>query len=256
MSDSSNNDPFFVGYLGIPKGLRFFLAAAALLLIGGFGILALSIGTAQNDPGDASFEFSWGPQTLTGILQAAPYPILHVTSGSKHIPAGKTILLSGNGKRGIVPRATPLDGQLVQVTGIALKRGDLDMLQLRGGTNGLRKADAGVGQSISIKALGRWRLTGEICDGKCLSGAMRPGRGLSHKACANFCLRGGIPPVFVSSAPVEGRNFFLMGTLDDKALPPDVLNHVATYISVEGVVERHGAMHIFKIDPASVEFAK
>ncbi len=252
MNDPENK-PFFVGYLGIPAKLRLFLAAAAVVLIAGFAALGLSIGATQDDPGTASFQFALGPQTLTGTLEAGPYPILHVSVGTEHIPAGRTVILSGNGKRGVAPRAEPLDGQLVEVTGIALKRGDLDMLQLRGGKKGLRKADQGVGQSQPVKNLGRWQLSGEICDGKCLAGAMRPGRGLSHKACANLCISGGLPPVFVSSAPVDGRNFFLMGTKDGKALGPELLDHVAHYVSVEGEIEQRGQLHIFKIDPASLK---
>ena len=253
--NSSNNDPFFVGYLSTPKKLLPFLFTAAFVAIAGFAAMALLIGAKQDDPGDASFRFAWGAQTLTGVLEAAPYPIVHVTAGTKHIPTGRTIMLSGNGKRGVASRAQPLDGQLVQVTGIALKRGDLDMLQLRGGTKGLKKAENGVGQSVPVKQLGGWRLTGEICDGKCLAGAMRPGRGLSHKACANLCLNGGLPPVFVSTAPVDGRSFFLMGSLDGKALTPDVFDHVALYITLEGLVERRGQLHIFKIDPKSLKLA-
>lgn len=252
---SSPNDPFFVGYLKTPKPLRFFLLASALVLIGAFAAVALTVGVSQDDPGSASFEFALGPQTLTGQLEAAPYPMLHVTIGNKNIPAGRTIMLSGNGKRGVAPRAKPLDGEIVEVTGIALKRGDIDMLQLRGGTKGLRKADTGGGQSKPVVPLGRWRLTGEICDGKCLYGAMRPGRGLSHKACANLCISGGVPPVFVSTAPVDGRSFFLMGTADGQPLGEEILSHVAHYIVVEGVVERRGQLHIFKIDPDTIRLA-
>jgi len=42
----------------------------------------------------------------------------------------------------------------------------------------------------------RW--TGEIIDPKCYAGSMKPGDGKTHKACAALCLRGGIPPVFVT----------------------------------------------------------
>ncbi|MGI9407137.1 MAG: hypothetical protein ACR2O4_12275 [Hyphomicrobiaceae bacterium] len=249
---ASERDPFFVGYLPVPGGLRVFLTAVAFFLFGGFVASALLIGGTQDDPGDAAFRYDWGRQTLTGVLDASPYPVLHVTRGTKRIPAGRTVLLSGNGKRGVQTRAAPLDGQHVEISGVALKRGDIDMVQLRNGRNGLKKAD-GAAQPASVEKLGRWRLSGEICDGKCLSGAMRPGRGLSHRACANFCLIGGIPPVFVSSAPVDGREFFLMASRDGKTLGPDLLNHVAQYISVEGAIEKRGNIHVFMIDPSSVK---
>jgi hypothetical protein len=95
--------------------------------------------------------------------------------------------------------------------------------------------------------LGKWRLSGEICDGKCLSGAMRPGRGLSHRACANLCLIGGVPPVFVSAEPVDGEEFFLMADENGDPLPDQYLDHVAVYISLDGEIERRGNIRVFKV---------
>ena len=39
-------------------------------------------------------------------------------------------------------------------------------------------------------------LVGEILDAKCWFGAMRPGYGRTHKACAALCARGGLPLAF------------------------------------------------------------
>ncbi|MGI9422759.1 MAG: hypothetical protein ACR2PA_06170, partial [Hyphomicrobiaceae bacterium] len=103
------------------------------------------------------------------------------------------------------------------------------------------------------EALGRWRLKGEICDGKCLAGAMRPGRGLAHRACANLCLIGGVPPIFVASEPVAGSQFFLLADQDGNALPDAYLNHVAVYISLDGTIERRGKILLFKVDLASLK---
>ena len=82
---------------------------------------------------------------------------------------------------------------------------------------------------------------------------MRPGTGLAHRACANLCLVGGVPPVFVSSAPVEGEEFLLIGGPDGGPLPEALLDVTALYISVEGRVERRGDLLVFLIDPASIE---
>jgi hypothetical protein len=247
-----NQTPFFVGYLPIPQGLKLFLVVISGLLIGGFAALALAIGTAQGNPGDGDFQWGWGPQEVTGRLEIRPYPLLHVTTGSKHIPAGRTLLLSGVGKKGVQPRVAKLDGRLVRLKGFALKRGEIDALQV--GDN--KKAIAALeGQApvIKIESLGRWRLKGEICDGKCLSGAMRPGRGLSHRACANLCLIGGAPPVFVSSAPVDGNDFFVMGDSKGNPLPPEFLRHVSVFVSLEGTIERRGNIMVFKADLSSLK---
>ena len=245
-------DPFFLGWAQkLPAGPRRFLpllALALLLLFGGAGFL---VGATQNDPGDGAFRWDWGRQEATGLLTAEPYPVLQVTRSDRY-PAGTALLLSGIGKRGVQARATPLAGRLVTVSGIALKRGDLDMLQLRGGEAGLAAAE-GSPPAIPAVSLGRWRLTGEICDGKCYAGAMRPGRGLAHKACANLCLIGGLPPVFVSTGPVEGQSFFLMAGPDGGPVTAAILDSTAVLVEVEGEIERRGQLLVFKIDPATLE---
>ncbi len=248
----SKKDPFFVGYLSVPEGLKLFLIATVALLLGCFAALALTIGGTQDDPGDGAFRFDWGRQTLIGILEASPYPIVHVTKGTKRIPTGSTVLLSGNGKRGVQSRTTPLDGELVEISGVAIKRGNIEMLQLRGGRNGIKKV-AGSVQMPSSKLLGRWRLSGEICDGKCFTGTMRPGRRLSHKACANLCLINGAPPIFVSSAPVNGTRFFLLVNSEGEALDNKFFHHVAQFISLEGTVEKRGNLHLLKADLSSLK---
>ena len=126
------------------------------------------------------------------------------------------------------------------------------MLQLRGGKQGLAAAD-GAAPEVMTEQLGRWKLAGEICDGKCLAGAMRPGRGLAHKACANLCLIGGVPPVFVSSQPVEGAEFLLITGPDGGELPRSAYDYVAQYVSLEGDIERRGDLLVLRLDPATLE---
>lgn len=250
--NQQNETPFFVGYLPVPQGLKVFLVVVSGLLIGGFAALALAIGTAQSNPGDGGFQWGWGPQEVTGRLEIHPYPLLHVTTGSKNIPAGRTLLLSGVGKKGVQPRVAKLDGQLVRMKGFALKRGEIDALQVGDGKMAIAALD-NAAPAITIEPLGRWRLKGEICDGKCLAGAMRPGRGLSHRACANLCLIGGAPPVFVSNAPIEGNDFFVMGDSEGKPLPPEILRYVSVFVSLEGTVERRGNIMVFKADLKSLK---
>jgi hypothetical protein len=244
--------PFFIGFVDAPKELRPFLLTVAALLVVAFAGLALAIGSTQDEPADASFRFDWGPQTVKGVLENDPYPILHVTEGSEHVDAGTTIMLSGVGKNGVQGRSADLEGRLVQATGIMLKRGALDMMQVGGQADRLMAID-GEADAVDSEALGTWRLAGEICDGKCLAGAMRPGRGLSHKACANLCLVGGVPPVFVSSSPLEGSEFLLIGGADGGPMPDVLLDQVATYVEIEGEVERRGSLLVLKADPATLK---
>lgn len=262
MGNSKTKDVFFAGWGKIPKELRLFLMSLTLSLIAFFGILSYLISSTQNDPGDAAFI---GRGNAIGILQAKPYPVLHVIE-SKRYETGQVIMLNGNGKRGVVDRAAELDGKVVRINGARLKRGDLDAMQLRGGKNGLRQVEVMDGMSkstmtaddfrIKTEQLGRWKLSGEICDGKCLSGAMRPGSGLAHKACANLCLIGGVPPVFVSASPIEGSEFLMMANEDGEAVTEEILQHTATYVEIEGDIERRGNMLVFKISSETISVIK
>ncbi|MEM6578658.1 MAG: hypothetical protein AAF678_09205 [Pseudomonadota bacterium] len=249
---SDDKTPFFVGYLAVPTDLRFFVwALTATLLMVSVGI-GYWIGTTQDDPGPGAFRFDFGPQTVSGVIELTPLPVLHVTEGNERIATGRTLMLSGQGKNGAQNRPAAIDGQRVTASGILLQRGELDMLQLRGGTNGLDVAE-GSGEVPASEDLGRWRLAGEICDGKCLAGAMRPGRGLAHKACANLCLIGGVPPVFVSTQPVEGSAFLMISGPGREAIPEAVYDFMAQYISVEGRVSRHGDLLVFAMEPETIE---
>ena len=241
---------FFVFYLKVPSSLRKFLFQVSLLFLIGFVGMGFLLGVTQDDPGRAGYV---GTQTLTGVLELNPYPLLRVTEGNDVIPSGRTLMLTGGGKSGIMSRAIPLSGELVRVSGMLLKRGDLDMLQLRGGSRGISSADGVAPTTLpTTESLGRWRVAGEICDGKCLSGAMNPGRGLAHKACANLCLLGGIPPVFVSTRPIENSEYFLVASSDGGELPLTAYDYVGNFIEMEGELERRGDLLIFKLDEQSV----
>lgn len=249
---SDHNKPFFVGYLAIPDPLRRFLAVTSLVLVAGFIAFSLAIGGTQDDPGNAAFRFDYGRQTVTGVVSLTPYPLLHVTQGNDLIEPGDTLMLAGAGKSGVEPRAIPLEGQLATVTGVVLERGTIDMLQLIGGERGLSAAE-GDADPVIIELLGRWKLAGEICDGKCLNGAMRPGRGIAHKACAALCLLGDVPPVFVTTQPVDGSEFMLITGPDGAPLPDEAYDFIGQFITLEGELERHGGILVLRMDPATME---
>ena len=247
-----SDKPFFVGYLPAPGPLRVFLLAISVTLVAGLAAAGYLIGATQDDPGPAAFRFDYGRQTVKGIVEMTPYPVLHVTEGNDRIKPGDSFLMTAGSKAGVDSRAEPLIGKLVEVSGVILERGDLYMMQLRGGKNGLKPAE-GDAQEIIPEPQGRWKLAGEICDGKCLAGAMRPGRGLAHKACANLCLLGDVPPIFVSSQPILGEEFLLITGPDGTRLPEAAYDYVAQFVSVEGEVTKHGDLLVFAIDTDTLE---
>ena len=240
-------DGFFIGWgKKFPKGLGSFLIAVCLFTLGIFAGTAFSFVVSQDDPGDGSFR---GRQNLVGVIKAEPYPVLHVLPGERY-PDGHSIMLTGQGKRGVARQTKPLDGQVVRVRGALIKRGDLDMVQV--GRRIMPVKDQTAPQ-VKIESLGKWKLSGEICDGKCYAGAMRPGNGLAHKACANLCLVGGIPAVFVSKGAVNGSNFFMLTDSKGQPLDDRLYDLTAVLLTAEGEIERHGDLHVFKMDLDSVE---
>ena len=128
------------------------------------------------------------------------------------------------------------------------------MLQLRGGRNGLQAVE-GTAPAIPAEPQGRWELTGEICDGKCLAGAMRPGTGLAHKACASMCLLGDVPPVFVSSQPVMGEQFLLITGPEGTRLPSEAYDWIAQYVTAAGNITRRGDLLVWEIEPETIRRA-
>lgn len=254
-----SDGPFFVGYGKVPTGLRGFLIAvvAALFVM----VVAVSAAGAfwQGGTGAGRFRFDLGRQSITGVIELTPTPLLHVTQGTDDIPAGHALMLAGPGKNGVLERVAEFDGALVTVTGILLDRGDLDMLQVIGNANGLMPADAMVAAEGEVpdipvpEPLGRWRLVGEICDGKCEAGAMNPGRGIAHRACASLCLIGGLPPVFVLQQPVEGASFLMIAGEAGNPMPEALYDWVAGYVSLEGEITRHGDLLIIDVDQDTLE---
>ena len=249
---SSSEKPFFVGYLAVPKPLVPILLTVAFGAIAAFCVLAFAVGATQDDPGDGRFRFDFGQQTVTGVMELQPYPMLHVTSGTERIAPGETLLMSGAGKFGVAEKAGPLAGQGAKVTGIILNRGTIQMLQVPNMNRDIVPAESTADVPDPVD-LGKWRLSGEICDGKCVSGAMRPGRGLAHKACAELCLVGGVPPVFVTTEPVEGFEFLLIGSADGGPLPEALQAKVGVYISLEGRIETRGSMAVFLAEESTLE---
>lgn len=225
---SPAQDDFFIGYAGTPLRLRRFLR----YVVG--GILLLSIASAafmashQRDPGDGQ----WKPERreFTGTLIMTPYPMLHLEDG------GGTLLLVGVGK---VAAELPADVDVaskVRARGTILQRGTLRILELDSALEILSAGAALVSRTVDSQPR---RYRGEIIDPKCFAGAMKPGTGKTHKACAALCLRGGIPPAMVTD---EGDVFVVTG------VSVDALGRiVGEPIEVQGRRSRIGGLRLLEV---------
>lgn len=194
-------DGFYVGYRPLPRAHRVFLLVAVPLALAGMIVGALGLSAGQADWGDGVWQ-SGAAGTWEGTLALQPYPMLHV--GGEH--GVETYLLVEMGKFGARDRfagADRLDGAAVSIRGRELRREGRRMIEidpdeetlgppvsLVEGASAVRAPLVAGNESISLR--------GEIMDGKCYLGAMKPGTGRGHKACATLCIVGGIPPVLVS----------------------------------------------------------
>ena len=241
--------PFFVGWStrSVRPSLRFISIVAAAILVGA-AALGFAIGAAAPDPGNGDYRF---PEvTLTGVIEAKPVPILRLPAeGGRKTP--HAIMLSTEGTNGAEDAVAGLDGQRVEVYGLLIKRGDIDMLEIADG--GIKAIDATATSLAAPVPLGRWRITGEICDGKCYTGAMRPGNGIAHKACAGICFVGGVPAVFVSTGAIEGKSFMLMVDQKSGRFIDAFRDLAALRIAIEGELERIDDLLVFRADPATAK---
>jgi hypothetical protein len=242
------SDPFFVGYFQkVPPAIRDFALAAGAVILALLVLMALLLPMGAVDPGPGRYANDLRGGTLTGVIDPLPYPILRVAASDAG-PA-RAVLLGGQEKFGVQGQAAQAGPVAVDVGGVFVRRGDMEMLLV---------TQDGVAQSAATllpgfapaptQDLGRWRLAGEICDGKCYAGAMKPGTGLAHKACANLCILSGLPPVLVMELPVEGSTVVLLADADGGPVPDALYDMTAVPVVMEGRLERRDDLLIFRID--------
>lgn len=245
-----NRDAFFVGWSNDISRVdrRFVLGAGAALIAGGAG-LGAAVGRLQNAPGDGAWN-QGAVRTWTGLLLANPYPMLRTLDLGDD---PRTAFLSTSGKTAV--RLPPqLIGQQVTITASLIARGDHAMLAVVDAGNWIAPLAEPPATPLALapeRDLGRAALVGEILDAKCWFGAMRPGYGQTHKACATLCARGGLPLAFctencgVSEAPLF---------LDERGHPHAraILPYVADPVFVIGRRVQVGDVTQFRASIASV----
>ena len=240
---SAPHEDFFIGWTDrLPPRDRGFIARVALGFLAAMLLLALGLARTMDDSGGGSGDWIAGEQTFRGTITGQPYALLHLPPDAAH-PQGHAMMLAMVGKYPVVV-PPEWEGRGLEVKGWLVRRGALEMVQMTAEPRLVELPAA----SRAVEKLGRWRITGEICDGQCYAGLMRPGTGIAHRACADFCLQGGVPPVFVATAPVAGSSFLLMGDPSGGPVGAAMYPYVGLRVRLDGEVERRGDMLVFRPD--------
>lgn len=244
ISGPENKDAFFVGYGSAPRSITKFVMRVVLALLAFTFVLAYALAWSVQERGGSGFG---GGLKVQGRVANLPYPVVQVFPNKKY-PKGHVLLIAGGGKQGMGATVEKLKGKSLEVRGYLLKRGDIETIVTD--TPGHYKVIDEVAKIEALKPepLGKWRIAGEICDGKCYSGVMRPGRGIAHKACANLCIAGDQAAVFATVRPIKGASFLLLADKDGKLPPKTMYDYVALPVELEGEVVRYGDLLVFKAD--------
>jgi methionine sulfoxide reductase heme-binding subunit len=244
------DDDFFVGYLRMsPRATRASLARAGVVA---GAVLLAGVGFAgfQRSPGDDLRPGAYGVQH-TGLLVARPYPHLRTLGADGAVT---TLLFTGWTKNNPDVPADKV-AQAVVVSGNVYERGGLRMFEGASGflpATDLAAADVARLREVVEVDLGDVTLAGEIVDSKCYAGRMRPGVGHGHRACAQLCILGGIPPVLVTMGADGTETHYVLASRDGGRLNAAAAPFAAEPVDVRGRLVRRGDLHELRIDPAEI----
>jgi hypothetical protein len=237
------SDEFFVGYLPTPANQKRFLRNGIVVLGLVAATSAFLIAARQRDPGNGSWIYA-NADSYEGVLEFTPYPILRTDTGS--------LLIVNEGKVGAQSSLREHAGKRVRLNGSLIQRDGRAMIELS-------PAAADIVDDVTpttpppIRDREPVTLRGEIIDPKCFLGAMKPGDGKPHKGCATLCLRGGIPPMFVTRSVDGASRYHLLVDEKDAALTGDalaaILPFVADDVELTGVRYRRGDLEFIEIRP-------
>jgi hypothetical protein len=81
---------------------------------------------------------------------------------------------------------------------------------------------------------------------------MRPGVGHGHRACAQLCILGGIPPVLVTIGADGRETHYLLASTAGAKVNVAVAPFAAEPVEVRGRLVRRGDLNVLHVDPAEI----
>ena len=248
---SPTPDEFYINYAPLPSSYKRFLIQFIPLFMLGAVLFGLILPGWHNQFNSGKIN---GSVELEGLLVGEPVPHLIVPRPgdvSSSVPFSRYIL-SGLGKTS--PSASVLEqlDKWVKLKGTMVSRNHLSVIAVRSA----EAIDAPENVTINPDrntSLGEYSLTGEILDGKCYPGIMKPGQSKTHKACAIRCISGGVPAVFRVENNRNDVMYFLLADKQGQAVNDRILDLVADPIRITGNVMQYDDMFVLQADPATYE---
>jgi hypothetical protein len=81
---------------------------------------------------------------------------------------------------------------------------------------------------------------------------MKPGEGITHKQCATLCIRGGIPPMFVTQRSDGTRSYILLASPTNGPLDPDAYPFIGDDVELSGELSDWGDLELLRVDAADI----
>ncbi|MCB9845166.1 MAG: hypothetical protein H6811_04170 [Phycisphaeraceae bacterium] len=248
MRTAPQGDSFYVGYLAIPdahrRWLRFVVPPVVVVVIA----LGAVFAAAQRDPGTGRHRWAHLRQ-WSGTLAALPQPVLVGEDGA-------AMLIVQMGKHGAIERLGELGGARVRLSGRLIERGGRRMVELDDAESAVVVVEPADTHVLPMSETGEVALfRGEILDAKCWLGAMKPGDGKTHKACATLCIAGGIPPLLFAIDSDGRARQFLLTTESGQSLTALVLPFVGEPVNVRGRRAAIADLEVLVLGPESIERA-
>ena len=245
-------DGFYVNYLPVPAPLRRFLRVITPVLLSMLALITAGAAALMQHPGQGRWPAD--EVALEGLLLSDPWPMLRVQS-DQDPQSWSTVLLVDYGKLGATRAViqSGAAGSLARIHGTLITRDGRRVLELAprpGVIETLSTPDPATitAATPTPQPQGPITLEGEIVDPKCFLGAMQPGTGQVHRACARVCIAGGIPPGLIAPAPDGGERFFLLLTADSQSPSTDILEHVGVPVRVTGSLESWGDLGVIRFE--------
>jgi hypothetical protein len=244
----SDRDDFFIGYAPpMPGGVAWFVRRTVTGLV-----LAVLAWAAVIASGHVSLEggtFAFGrPQRFVGTIVERPYPALRPDGVGGHPMA---MMLVAPGKHGADALVHGLDGQRVSLTGTAIRRGALTMVEIDPASL-VSTESAASNPAASLTTSGDTMsvtVKGEIVDSKCFLGVMVPGSGKTHKDCASLCLRGGIPPALFVQDRSGTSALMLVTGASGETIGARALEFAGEAVEMTGTLARRDGWLVLRTDP-------